>query len=116
MKLSPKLYVGAGVGADYYTSAEGWFVPIFLNARGRLPMKSGITPFLDVKTGYSFGIRMGGANGPFSTLLVGLEVKALSIGVGLASQTLLTSISTQFASVNIPGTTIGPTLRVGVAF
>lgn len=51
-QFSPYLYVGAGVGIDYYTDASMFAVPIFANIRASF-VNQNIAPFFDVKIGYS---------------------------------------------------------------
>lgn len=47
-------YVGGGVAVDYYTDADLISAPIFADFRANFINKK-ITPFADIKTGYSFG-------------------------------------------------------------
>lgn len=47
-------YLGGGVAADFYTDADLIAVPIFVNFRANFINKK-VTPFADIKTGYSVG-------------------------------------------------------------
>lgn len=47
-------YVGGGVAVDYYTDADLISAPIFADFRANFINKK-VTPFADIKTGYSFG-------------------------------------------------------------
>lgn len=47
-------YVGGGVAADFYTDADLIAVPIFVDFRANFINKK-VTPFADIKTGYSVG-------------------------------------------------------------
>ena len=51
-QINPYIYVGAGTGIHYFT--DGYLaVPFFANARANF-IKGNISPFFDVKLGYSF--------------------------------------------------------------
>lgn len=62
------LFVGGGIGIDYYTDADLTSVPIFASFRANFTNKR-ITPFADIKTGYAAG----DVDGAFCT--VGLGVR-----------------------------------------
>ena len=47
-------YLGGGVAADFYTDADLIAVPIFVDFRANFINKK-VTPFADIKTGYSVG-------------------------------------------------------------
>lgn len=47
-------YVGGGVAVDYYTDADLISAPVFVDFRANFINKK-VTPFADIKTGYSFG-------------------------------------------------------------
>ena len=48
------VYLGGGVAADFYTDADLIAVPIFVDFRANFINKK-VTPFADIKTGYSVG-------------------------------------------------------------
>lgn len=52
-QINPYVFVGGGAGVNYYHSAEQWSIPIFANARGTLQLDGSVSPFLDIKIGYS---------------------------------------------------------------
>ena len=51
-QCSPFFFIGVGTGINYYTSPELVSVPIFADFRGTF-IDSGISPFIDLKAGYS---------------------------------------------------------------
>lgn len=62
-QIIPYLYVGAGVGAEYWTDAEVWSAPIFAHVRTEFHKALGrnASPFVDVKAGYSVSDDIKGA-------------------------------------------------------
>ena len=46
-------YIGLGVGVDYWFDSKLVSIPIFANIRGDIPTGTIVSPFLDVKFGYS---------------------------------------------------------------
>ena len=51
-QFSPYFFLGAGIGVDYHFGWETVFMPIFANARAYF-IDGKISPFMDVKIGYS---------------------------------------------------------------
>lgn len=51
-QFNPYLFAGVGFGVNYYTDADLCNIPIFANVRANL-LNAKITPFVDVKIGYS---------------------------------------------------------------
>ena len=52
-QVNPYFYAGIGAGVNYFTDAEVFSVPIFANPRLTLPTNSIVSPFLDLKIGYT---------------------------------------------------------------
>ncbi len=52
-QIIPYLFVGLGVGVEYYHESEVWEIPIFVHLRGSLPCHSIVQPFIDWKIGYT---------------------------------------------------------------
>ena len=53
-QFNPYLFLGMGVGVNYYLHNSDGVVPIFANVKGTF-LKGNITPFLDMRLGYSVG-------------------------------------------------------------
>lgn len=79
--LIPYLYLGAGVGFQYYHSASAFNIPIFANFRG-YPMKGDIKPFLDLRIGYS----VGDIDGLYFSPSVGVSLKRFDLSIGYTMQ------------------------------
>lgn len=53
VQINPYVYIGGGVGANYWIDSELFSVPVFFNSRINFINKQ-ISPYLDIKAGYSF--------------------------------------------------------------
>lgn len=55
-QINPYIYLGIGSGVNYFCEegADEWSFPLFANPRANL-LDGPITPFVDVKIGYTFG-------------------------------------------------------------
>ena len=55
VQINPFLYVGAGVGLNYWVDSDVWSAPIFAHLRGEFhrSMKKNASPYIDAKIGYS---------------------------------------------------------------
>lgn len=55
VQINPFLYVGAGLGANYWLDSQTWALPIFAHIRTELHkvFKKNVSPYFDVKGGYS---------------------------------------------------------------
>ncbi len=60
-QILPSLFVGAGVGLDFYDID----VTFFADVRGTLPLRSICQPFFDFKAGYNMGYRSNGEEAGF---------------------------------------------------
>lgn len=56
-QVNPYFYIGLGAGANYYCEdgIDSWSFPVFANPRMTIPTSTSVSPFLDIKVGYSFG-------------------------------------------------------------
>ena len=52
-QLNPYLFLGGGVGFDFWRSSNVLCIPEFLNVRTDIPTGSFINPFFDLKFGYA---------------------------------------------------------------
>ncbi len=53
-QFNPYLFLGAGIGMEYHTNWESFFVPVFADVRGYI-LPGRISPYVGLKVGYSFG-------------------------------------------------------------
>ena len=54
VQIIPYLFVGAGVGFNYYHESELWNMPFYADVRSNV-LKGKVTPFVDFRIGYSVG-------------------------------------------------------------
>lgn len=52
-QFNPYFYLGAGAGLNYFHDAEIVSVPLFANPRLNLPTNGPVSPFIDLKIGYT---------------------------------------------------------------
>lgn len=82
VQIFPELFVGAGAGINFYHSSDGAIaLPFFVDVRTDI-LRSNITPFVDLKVGYSFGE----VNGLYVMPSVGCKVNHLDFSLGYVSQ------------------------------
>lgn len=62
------LFVGGGIGLNYYTDMEKYSVPVFANLKANFINKK-VTPFADVKAGFS----VGGVGGFYTSIGLGIR-------------------------------------------
>jgi hypothetical protein len=87
VQFNPYLYVGLGVGLNYYTKNYEIGIPVFANVRGYF-VKGNVAPFADLRVGYSplvdatgyylspaFGCRFGLAERVGLNVSVGYEMQ-----------------------------------------
>ena len=81
--IIPYLYIGGGVGLQYYHSARAraFNIPIFADFRG-YPSKGNIKPFLNFRIGYS----VGDFNGLYLSPSIGVSIYRLDISFGYSMQ------------------------------
>lgn len=85
-QIIPQLFIGAGVGAHYYVDASDIAVPLFADIRYDI-LNTPITPFTDVKAGYS----VAGITGFYFSPTLGCSFKTsdklrLNLGVSYSMQ------------------------------
>lgn len=79
--IMPYLYIGGGVGFQYYHSARAFNIPIFADFRG-YPIKGNIKPFLNFRIGYS----VGDIDGLYLSPSIGVSINRLDISFGYTMQ------------------------------
>ena len=100
VQIFPELFVGAGAGINFYHSSDGAIaLPFFVDVRTDI-LRSNISPFVDLKVGYSFGE----VSGLYVTPSVGCKVNHLDFSLGYVSQ--------RYHGLNIGGLS----LKFGVNF
>lgn len=81
-QFSPYVFVGFGVGVDYYKDWESAAVPVFLDARFYI-IDSDVTPYFGVKAGYSMSYIMGFYSNPtFGIYWWGKKQVGVNISLG----------------------------------
>lgn len=85
-QINPYVFTGIGAGVNYFTDADAWGVPIFADIRANI-LNNSISPFIDMKIGYSItdvegfyfnpsvGCRFGFRNNSAFTLSIGYEMQ-----------------------------------------
>lgn len=53
-QFNPYLFVGIGIGAQYFDDSEEWLCPIFADVRCNIIKNTPLIPFIGIKGGYSF--------------------------------------------------------------
>ena len=82
VQIFPELFVGAGAGVScYHISDCAISLPFFVDVRTDI-LRSNVTPFVDLKVGYSFGE----VSGLYVTPSVGCKVNRLDFSLGYVSQ------------------------------
>ena len=94
-QVVPWFYVGLGVGIHYWTDEDMDFgnIPLFADFRADF-LESSVTPFLDLKIGYAFGLNDNG-NGFYCNPSVGVRFAVSSsygINVGLGYEVQMCKI------------------------
>ena len=82
VQILPELFVGAGAGINFYHSSDGAIaLPFFVDVRTDI-LRSNISPFVDLKIGYTFG----NINGLYVTPSVGCKVNRFDFSLGYVAQ------------------------------
>lgn len=79
-QINHYIFVGGGVGVNYYHDGDAVVVPVFTHIRSVF-MKNWISPFVDIKGGYSFADLEGTYFNPSVGCRIALNNK---LGIGLA--------------------------------
>lgn len=77
VQIIPELFMGIGVGFDYFTSGN-WHCPLYVDLRTDILRKK-TTPYIDFKIGYSV---LGGDTGLYLSPTAGCRFGHFSVGVG----------------------------------
>lgn len=89
-QINPFLYVGAGVGVNYWFDDEAWSVPVFGHVRSEFHglFKKNVSPYVDAKMGYSFADVEGFYFAPSvgCHFYFGHSKSGISVGVGYVLQ------------------------------
>lgn len=93
-QFNPYIYLGVGVGGFYFLDSEVYSLPVFLNFRSDF-INARITPFVDVKAGYS---PVEDVKGAYASVSLGCRFRlgdsfALSVSTGAEIQSAEVSYS-----------------------
>lgn len=83
IQIIPQLFIGAGVGVGYFYRSGEFTIPIFANIRTDI-LKSKVTPFVDVKIGYS----VYSISGLYFSPSIGCKINRFNIGFGYTLQNI----------------------------
>lgn len=91
VKVNKYFFAGAGIGLDYYHELYDkgeLMMPLYVNAKGYLPINEKIAPFVSAKIGYGVGITEGvkDCSGVLWSTSVGIKIRKIQIQVGYGSQ------------------------------
>lgn len=81
INVTPTLFTGLGFGLEYYKESEATVIPVYFDMRAKLFNKD-FTPFIGMKTGYSFN----DAEGWYLSPSVGYKLKSFHIALGYTLQ------------------------------
>ena len=112
-RVIPELYIGAGLGFDYYHDGSVFGIPIFADLRGYFTRKA-VKPFLNFRIGYSVGDIDGFCFSPS----IGVNYKMLDVNIGYTyQQAELFFYDSYLESICYAYGNIGAvTIKVGVRF
>lgn len=110
-QVNPYIFAGIGAGINYYTSPDAWSVPIFADVRGTF-LNNSITPFIDLKIGYSIL----DAEGFYLSPSIGCRIRNFNISVGYELQKVDLQFSLAGYHVESKETCGGIALKVGLDF
>lgn len=80
-QINPYVFAGIGAGINYYTSPDAWSLPIFADVRGTF-LNNSITPFIDLKIGYSIL----DAEGFYLAPSIGCRINRFNVSIGYELQ------------------------------
>ena len=81
-QIAPQFFIGAGASFSYYYDYEAYGIPLYVHMRSDL-LNNEITPYIDLKVGYSIGDSEGIYLNPSIGCRFSLtENLGLSVGVG----------------------------------
>lgn len=113
VQFNPYIFAGLGAGINYYTDGELVGVPVFADIKGTF-IKGNITPFIDLKIGYSFVDVEGFYMNPSIGCRFGVgKTSGLNISLGYVMQKL-EYYSYYYGSGNV--TCGGISLKFGIDF
>lgn len=107
------LYIGGGLGINYYTYEKECIFPFFVDTRVYVPTRGPILPFLSLRSGYSVSNGSDFEGGLYISTLCGIEIQKYTIGLGYSYQALKDE---HYFSNGTPMNTGGFTLKVGMKF
>ncbi len=94
--IIPHLYIGGGIGIQYYHSAKAFNIPLFADFRG-YTMKGENKPYLNFRIGYSWG----DLEGLYLSPSFGVSLNRLDISFGYTMQKIRYYYSTNLGAVTV---------------
>lgn len=88
-KIGKYCSLGLGLGLDYYHEGSGeLLMPIFLNAKGYLPVNDKFSPYVSLDLGYGVGVTEGvdGLGGFLWSPAIGIKYDMFKFQIGYSSQ------------------------------
>lgn len=88
-KINQYCSLGVGIGLDYYHEGSGeLLMPIFLNAKGYLPINAKFSPYVSLDLGYGVGVTDGvdGLGGFLWSPAIGIKYDMFKFQIGYSSQ------------------------------
>ena len=112
-KVNKHFFLGGGVGLNYYTTADICTLPIFANARVKIPVSGNIRPFFDLKPGYGVSLDSDINGGFYFNGTFGIEFSKVTVGIGYGTQTFKVSDGFHTSAIGSNG---GLSLKLGYEF
>lgn len=115
-QINPYIFAGIGVGGNYFHDGDVWNVPIFADVRSNI-LDNSISPFVDVKIGYSILDIKGFFFSPSIGCRFAIGDKTgLNVGVGYELQKFSSNGYVLGYKYSYKGTCGGIAFKVGLDF
>ncbi|MBD5214742.1 MAG: hypothetical protein HDS75_07995 [Bacteroidales bacterium] len=91
VKVGDYFSAGIGLGLDYYRELYDkgeLLLPIYVNAKGYVPVNNKVAPFLSVNLGYGIGLTEGlkSCDGMLWAIALGVKIQKFKVQLGYTSQ------------------------------
>ena len=112
-QINQYIYIGGGLGVNYYTHRDAFVYPLFAEAKVYVPTNTIIHPFVSLRPGYGVSTASNYGGGFYISTLCGIEINRYTIGLGYSLQSLN---DMRFSNEGIGFNTSGFTVKVGLKF
>lgn len=112
-QINQYLYIGGGLGVNYYTHRDAFIFPLFAEAKVYAPTNTIIHPFFSLRPGYGVSTASNYDGGFYISTLCGIEIKRYTVGLGYSLQSL---DDMRFLNEGVGFNTSGFTLKIGLKF